>query len=773
MAIILFLAIGTWLFTGLSAVKLETALVLTLHNVLEMFSVILGFIIFFIAWYSTNQNKSLQVVVISLVVLSASIFDFIHVISFPGMPGFNHPILADVWITCSVLARLIAAGGLLFSIHLPQSNHYPASPYTILSTTLLLVAGLAANIFINHNSAIWGIKIQHLAVYLRLLVVVVDLVTLYVLYRFVAHNISSKMLFYAILAATLTDASFALVVTTEPILNVSGHFFKIISYYYILRTLFNLVISKPYNEIIKLKEEMESLARKNAALYEASEKQCNLIEDTLAKIGMIISTQLNLNDTFDAIADMVADMMHARQSAIALQTKGQTALQVVATYGINTPPKLIPLDSSLAGRVLETGGALYAEDLAIHPEIFRPQLIFTSIRSMVCAPLVNDNQIIGVIEAYSSEKGAFSERDALLLKVLGHHAGAAIASAMLYQETKLRLEEEKFLYQITQAAASTIDPDMIIEQGTTYTIDALKADVGVGLLAINQGASLQVKTCSGVNLEPISFAVDAYPDLARVIGTLRPAAMAPEVFPPLAGQCDQPLHRLLIMPLTIDHSLLGLIIIGWLHFIPNERLNNPSFIALLAQQVALGLEKAHLYNEVRSMALADGLTGLANRRNFDLFFAAELRRATSLKRPLSLIMLDLDKFKNYNDTYGHIIGDKLLTRIGEILHHSVRTIDLPARYGGEEFSVILPECSNTEALSIAEKLRVAIEKEAFPDNFGTLTARITASLGLATYDPLRTLSLPKVEYIIAAADRALYQAKQQGRNQVVNAAIIE
>ena len=163
------------------------------------------------------------------------------------------------------------------------------------------------------------------------------------------------------------------------------------------------------------------------------------------------------------------------------------------------------------------------------------------------------------------------------------------------------------------------------------------------------------------------------------------------------------------------------------------------------------------------MALSDGLTGLANRRNFDMFLMTELRRAATLRRPLSLVMLDLDKFKTYNDTYGHPTGDKLLAELGKILQQSVRNIDFPARYGGEEFAIILPECAAAEALAVAEKIRQAVESGHFPDSAGTLTARITASLGVATYDPALVATPPDTAHFVSAADEALYKAKDRGR----------
>lgn len=772
--------LGLWLFSGLTAFKLSTTALLTMHYIMEISSIILGFIIFFITWYGTNHNVGMQACAISLVALSTSIFEIGHVLAYPGMPGVTAETLEHLWITYSLVARLIWGFGLLYTMTLPATNgtfaYYPNK--TLLYSTLLVVAALMANVSFNNtlSPSLYIDRYDHpLAVLGRVLGLVADAAALIILRRYHPNHVSRNFLQMALVFSFLADLSYLFSNQTPFVLNVSSHLCKVLSYYYLLRAIFVVVIQKPYEEIMKFKDEMEELAANNAKLYQESEQQRNLIEDTLAKIGTIISSQLNLKDTLDAIADMVADMMRARQSCIALLTKDHSVLQVAATYGINTPPAVIPLQSSLAGQVLESKTALYIDDLTLHPELFRPQLIFSNIRSMICAPLVNDREVIGVIEAYSSDKAAFTERDALFLKALGAYAGAAIASAMLYEETKLRLDEEKFLYQIAQSAASTIDTDTIMAQCTTHTVNALNADMGIGFLLGSNGRILSAKATVGIDCTITDVELAAYPKLAELTSTFKPAATTIDVFPLLSQSCDKnTIKHLLILPLSVDHRLLGVIILGWRGFVAPDRLERLPFAALMAQQIALGLEKANLYNQVKAMALADGLTGLANRRNFDLFLKAELRRSFTLKRPLSLIMFDLDKFKHYNDTYGHLTGDKLLAQIGEILRHNVRSIDLPARYGGEEFSIILPECTNAEALAIAEKLRQIVEETHFPDNLGAFTARITASLGVATYDPAITSGgVPDMEDLIAWADKALYQAKQQGRNRVFNAPLVQ
>jgi two-component system cell cycle response regulator len=743
---------------------------INIHNLLEMVSILLGFTIFLIAWQGNIGNNSYKVKIASIVWLCTSLFDLGHMMSNKGylLTSIND----STWIVCWFSARLLWSCALIYSIYHPPEKLAKFKFYLLYA--LLFGAAFQSSTPIFANLTYFQVdSYSHPVVYFILsIAIVLDITTFFILQRFYPGQTTSGFFQYSLLFNIAANISFILTGNSET--NILAHGLKVLAYYYVLRATFHLVIKSPYENLIILKEKLEELAAKNAKLYKESEQQRNLVEDTLAKIGAIISSQLNLKDTLEAIADMVADMMHARQNLIALCSNDQAHLQVVASYGINTPPAFLPLNESLSGKVITENKAMFIDDLSERPDIFRPQLIFSTIASTICAPLVNDGQVIGIIEAYSSENDAFSDRDALLLTALGHYAGAAIASAMLYEETKLRLEEERYLSEIAQAAAASIDINTIVERCTAHTVEALNADIGLGFLVDKTPGLLTTIATINFNYELPSVNLAEYSQLNSLVYTFKPSVSSADIFPPLIELYDQNAAKhVLVLPLALDKNLLGVIIIGWQRFIPPERLKRSSFASLMGQQIALGLEKARLYTQVKSMALSDGLTGLANRRNFDMFLNTELRRATSLKRPISLIMLDLDKFKIYNDTYGHLTGDKLLAQIGQILHNTVRSIDFPARYGGEEFSIILPECSSSEAAAIAENVRQAVEDGRFPDNMGTFTARITASLGVASYDPMLVLAAPDSERLIAVADKALYQAKQSGRNRVVSTAFLE
>jgi diguanylate cyclase (GGDEF)-like protein len=181
----------------------------------------------------------------------------------------------------------------------------------------------------------------------------------------------------------------------------------------------------------------------------------------------------------------------------------------------------------------------------------------------------------------------------------------------------------------------------------------------------------------------------------------------------------------------------------------------------VANQVAAALENAQLYQRTKELSTRDDLTGLFNRRHFFDNLEKEVQRAGRYRRVFSLLLLDLDDFKGYNDTYGHLQGDEALKEIGRLLLASTRRADIVARFGGEEFVVLLPEINAQGALVVAEKIRTAVEQYPFAGRTSQPGGKMTVTLGLATYP---TDSEDGLE-LVDLADRALYLGKQQGGNR--------
>jgi two-component system chemotaxis family response regulator WspR len=177
------------------------------------------------------------------------------------------------------------------------------------------------------------------------------------------------------------------------------------------------------------------------------------------------------------------------------------------------------------------------------------------------------------------------------------------------------------------------------------------------------------------------------------------------------------------------------------------------------------LERNAAVEELKRISVTDGLTKIYNRRHFDQTLANEFQRAKRKQSPLSLVMLDVDHFKQFNDHYGHQAGDDCLVEVADALQSSIhRASDTVARYGGEEFTALLPNITTEGAFAVAERIRIAIISRNIQHKASSVADHVTVSLGVATIIPARD---SQAESLIRCADQGLYQAKKQGRNQAV------
>ena len=220
-----------------------------------------------------------------------------------------------------------------------------------------------------------------------------------------------------------------------------------------------------------------------------------------------------------------------------------------------------------------------------------------------------------------------------------------------------------------------------------------------------------------------------------------------------------------VLPLFSRDLLQGIIVLLWEYDRKVDfHRHMDDMIRIVSDQTALGLERHHLYKKKKKIGLTDELTGLSNRRMFNYLIEREINRSRRYRRPLSLVMIDIDHFKKINDTWGHPVGDLVLRELGGLMRENFRRLDVPVRYGGEEFAVILPETSLEEAINFAERFRVKVEKATFMN--GRERIPVTISLGVATIGNSPIAEDLDADTLLQMADRALYQAKQSGRNRI-------
>jgi diguanylate cyclase (GGDEF)-like protein len=221
------------------------------------------------------------------------------------------------------------------------------------------------------------------------------------------------------------------------------------------------------------------------------------------------------------------------------------------------------------------------------------------------------------------------------------------------------------------------------------------------------------------------------------------------------------IRSLIASPLKTEGRIVGILYVD--DFKPRQYTTREvSLLSLLSTFAAMAIEKTKLLESTRQLAITDELTGLFNHRHFRQQLNVELSRAERYRRSLSLMMIDIDYFKHYNDTNGHLKGNEVLREVGRILKEMSREVDIVARYGGEEFSIVMPETKRRKALALSERLRRRIASQKFENANKQPNRRLTVSIGLASFPDSAGTAFD----LIAEADKALYEAKRAGRNTV-------
>ncbi len=389
------------------------------------------------------------------------------------------------------------------------------------------------------------------------------------------------------------------------------------------------------------------------------------------------------------------------------------------------------------------------------------------IQSEMTTPLLVQGVCLGALNVESRRLDAFTEADVDLLETLGTQAAAAIHNARLHTAEREQRLLADTLRDITLILSAELNPEAILDvlldhvaRVTPYdSANIMLYEPRLGRVHMGRSRGYDER---GLQSQANAFSVPLaeYANLARMFQTRRPAVVADTAADPewIATELGGHIRSWAGAPIVARGQLLG--------FLSLDK-QEPNFytpvmaerLATFAAAAGLALENARLYAEQQRLAITDGLTGVANRRQFDQVLLRELHRSRRFGRPLGLIMVDIDDFKQFNDAHGHLAGDEVLKSLALLLSQSVRAMDSVARYGGEEFAVVLPETDSEAACQVAERLREVVALLPLAAGGGP----VTISLGVAvTHAP----DGPP-EAVIHAADTALYQAKRTGKNRVV------
>ena len=389
-------------------------------------------------------------------------------------------------------------------------------------------------------------------------------------------------------------------------------------------------------------------------------------------------------------------------------------------------------------------------------------------------PLHTGEEVFGLV---AIQRGAgsqpFREADQQLAISLAAQAAVALENAQLHTAVKENVRELDALLKANEALLSTLELDPLLHNILAAAVAAIPAaEMGAIVLADPSSQQLQIRATFGYRdprVQNIAFAQDQGYS-AKAIRENRPLLIRDVSREPSLGLADEIAELRAVAsavvaplapksPLAAAHGVISL---------DSTRLNafTPADMRILvafANTAAVAIDNARLHAEVQRLAVTDSLTALANPRAFEQALATEAYRAARYGHPLSLIIMDIDAFKHYNDTYGHLAGNDRLKAIASILRETVRDPDLPVRYGGEEFALLLPHTRKAGAIILAERVR-ELAQAAAPGagDEGKPMAGYTLSLGVATL-PTDALSAGQ---LLLAADNAELAAKRAGKNRV-------
>jgi diguanylate cyclase (GGDEF)-like protein len=412
----------------------------------------------------------------------------------------------------------------------------------------------------------------------------------------------------------------------------------------------------------------------------------------------------------------------------------------------------------IVGHVAETHKAHIASDVTIDPYYFSAS---DRRGSAVGVPMLDKGDLLGVFYVESAAKNSLGSDDVQTLQTLANQVATSLQKARLYARTQEHLRVMTTLQSISHAITSSLDVDEILSN----VIQLLKDSFGYSYISVYlwDADVLRLGAQLGYPEDMLSHEM---PTTSGVVG--RTARSRETQFIPNVDEdpdfisASYEVKSEIAIPLLKDENVLGVLNVESKN---NDELdeNDVNLLEALAGSLAIAIDNARLHAEVKQMALTDVVSSLANRRAFEEILQAEMARASRYSHPISLIILDLDSFKQYNDQWGHPAGDVRLREIADLLRANVREPDIAARYGGEEFAVILPNTGKSGALRLAERLRKSAE-ESSPNPNGNRgpVSGYTLSLGVATYPEDAT----SIEELLLAADNAELTAKRLGKNRV-------
>jgi len=379
-------------------------------------------------------------------------------------------------------------------------------------------------------------------------------------------------------------------------------------------------------------------------------------------------------------------------------------------------------------------------------------------RSSISAPMIHKGRLVGALAAHSDAPNAYGEEDLALLQGIADIAAVAIDNAHTVEELDRRRMEAEQVEEIGRALAGSLDPKEVLGLVISAVLDVINVDgAGVWLCDDPSGMVARVAASGGEIALPAGLAWDLTGGLAdQLIDAKKPVLVDDLAASPMVPDHLREYLEAgsgMGVPLVVGGATAGILTAGSRdprNFTPDDT----AVLQRLAAQASVALENARLHSNLQALSLTDPLTGLPNRRRLQMHLDKEVAAARR-GRPLVVVVFDIDDFKAYNDTLGHVAGDDILRAFAQILDDTNRAMNLVVRYGGDEFISILSDSDRTGAQLYVDRLRERVAVDPIMSPLG-----ISVSIGIAEFD---SGSMRTMEDLIKVADAEMYRAKAERR----------
>jgi len=495
-----------------------------------------------------------------------------------------------------------------------------------------------------------------------------------------------------------------------------------------------------------------------------------LLEETLNKLNSIIRIASGIGDIKDdnefykTIVDTIGILFNVR-TVLLFMREGNifTLREGFGTHTEKYKDLLLDIEKGLIGEVVKKNQIITSCDLV---DILRAGFP-GGITSVVLFPIIVRKKVEGLVGILNTP---LSREDRNLIASFLKSISLSIENRLLAEWRELFTRKGMSAIEAIHNITNHIDsPDLfrIIVEESARIIGAEKGSL---MLLDNGGNYLRVKAAKGLNsLITEHVVIDAGEGISGYVAKRGVPLIVTDI------ERDRRFARpnrtryrtksFISLPLKIKDRTIG--VLNFADKTDNRAfsMKDLSILEAIALYSSVAIERRNYYQSslnLKKISITDPLTGLLNRRYFEERIAEEMERSRRHKEPFSLIIMDIDNFKDFNDSYGHLAGDEALRCTGHTVRKSIRIIDIAARYGGEEFAIILPTTGKEDAIIIGERIRDEVEKMCFYVKEKTLIAHLTVSIGIATFPD----DASGLEDLIDKADKALYTAKRKGKNRV-------